>query len=87
MKYIPRFYNNEEDVLILDTVFNSDECIDYAKTHNMNVRYEDTTSTNSIRVVMNFINNGFKPEFIEEEQIYQGLNLGNKVVVNFKMRV
>ena len=33
---------------------------------------------------MDFINNGFKPEFIEEEQIYQGLRLGNNVIVNFK---
>lgn len=85
MSYIPRFYNDEKDVLILDNVFGADECIEYAKIHNMKVRYEDTTSTNSVMVIMDFINNGFKPEFKEEKQTYQGLNLGNKVIVNFKL--
>lgn len=85
MVYVPRFYNDKKDILVLDSCFGSEGCIEYAKSHNMNVRYEDTTSTNSVKVIMDFINNGFKPEFIEEEQIYQGLRLGNNVVVNFKL--
>lgn len=36
-KYIPKFSKDENDLLILSDVFSVEECLKYAKEHNMRV--------------------------------------------------
>ena len=53
-KYIPKLSKDENDLLILSDVFSVEECLKYAKEHNMRVLMECTTSTSSVEIMMLF---------------------------------
>lgn len=83
-KYIPKFDKEDKELLILDDLFTSDECLDYADKHNMDVLFTETTSTSSVRIIMDFQKRGFKHELYEEKVFAPGgLELDPKVVCRF----
>ena len=49
-EYIPKFSKYENDLLILSDLFSAEQCLKYAKEHNMRVLMECTTSTSSTKV-------------------------------------
>lgn len=65
-EYIPKFDKENKELLILDTVFRAEECMEYAIRHNMNVLFTNTTSTSSVKVMMNFQKNGFNYKLYEK---------------------
>lgn len=84
-KYIPKFSNNENDLLILSDVFSAEECLKYAKEHNMRVLMECTTSTSSVEIMMEFQKNGFNHKLFEKD-VYapDGIKLSPKVLCLFE---
>lgn len=69
--YIPKFHDEKKEVILLDDIFETMPCIDYAIRHNMSVVFINTTSTSSVEVMMAFQKEGFAHE-LYEEKIMQG---------------
>lgn len=84
-KYIPKFSKDENDLLILSDIFGAEDCIKYAKEHNMKVLMECTTSTSSVEIMMKFQKNGFNHKLFEED-VYapDGIKLTPKVLCLFE---
>lgn len=66
-KYQPRFSKESIDMLVLNNLFEADECLDYADRHNMNVILTETTSGSSIEIMMAFKRRGYAIDLIEKE--------------------
>ena len=84
-KYIPKFSKVENDLLILSDVFSVEECLKYAKEHNMRVLMECTTSTSSVEIMMLFQKNGYIHKLFEQD-VYapDGIKLSPKVLCLFE---
>lgn len=84
-KYIPKFSKDENDLLILSDVFSVEECLKYAKEHNMRVLMECTTSTSSVEIMMLFQKNGYIHKLFEQD-VYapDGIKLSPKVLCLFE---
>ena len=66
-KYIPKFDKENRDLLILDNIFATDDCAEYASRHNLNVLFTETTSTSSVETMMAFKKKGYEIEMYEKE--------------------
>lgn len=66
-KYVPKFYEDDRDLLILDNLFAVEDCVDYASRHNLNVLLTVTTSASSVEAMMQFKKQGYNIELIEKE--------------------
>lgn len=64
--YTPKFigYTN---TLILDDLFETESCVEYALQHNFNVTLTQTTSTSTGQAIAVFLSAGFKIDLIEED--------------------
>lgn len=83
MKYYPKFENGNSETLILDSSFYV-KCLEYADTHKLNVLYTDTTSTASIKVILEFMKLGYSHELYEVPQYAPGgLRLEDKIYCRF----
>ena len=83
--YIPKFAKNESDLVILDNIFDAEDCIKYVNEHNMRVLMTCTRSTASVDVMMDFKKNGFNYKLIEED-VYapDGIKLRPRVLCLFE---
>lgn len=66
-KYVPKFYKEDRDLLVLDNLFAVEDCVDYANRHNLNVLLTVTTSASSVEAMMQFKKQGYNIELIEKE--------------------
>lgn len=79
-QYIPKFKNDDSSTIILSDSFDAENCIEYAKEHNMNVVMENTKSTCLVEVMMLFQKNGFNHKLFEvEDYAPDGIKLSNKI--------
>lgn len=84
-KYIPKFDKDDQELLILDTIFNVEGCLEYAIKHNMNVLFTDTTSTSSVKVMMEFQKRGFIHKLYEKPSYApDGIELESKIMCLFE---
>ncbi|MBO5711411.1 MAG: hypothetical protein J6R47_01100 [Acholeplasmatales bacterium] len=82
MKYTIKFTDNSADTLLLDNIFAVDEYLEYAKKHNMDVIFTETTFTSAIESIYKFYIEGYNISFVEVEQIApDGLVLKPKIHV------
>ena len=65
-EYKPKFDKDNNELIILDNVFDAEYCMKYAKEYNMNVLMTVTTSTSSVEIMMLFQKNGFDYKLYEE---------------------
>lgn len=85
-KYIPTFYKGDKSTIMLTDLFSHKQCIKYAKEHNFDVIYTETTACNSVEVIVDFIDNGFSHEFIKEKVLTDnGEFLYNKIQCKFSL--
>ena len=86
-KYVPKFDKDNNELLILDTIFNAEGCLEFANAHNMNVLFTDTTSTSSIKVMMDFQESGYNYK-LYKERCYapDGIELEPKVLCLFERK-
>lgn len=84
-KYVPKFDKDNNELLILDTIFNAEGCLEFANAHNMNVLFTDTTSISSIKVMMDFQESGYNYK-LYKERCYapDGIELEPKVLCLFE---
>lgn len=83
-KYMPKFYENDRDLLILDNIFTVEDCADYASKHNLNVLFTETTSAASVETMMQFKKQGYKIELLEKEMCApDGIKLSPKIYILF----
>ena len=82
MKYPIKFTDTSADTLLLDNIFAVDEYLEYAKKHNMDVVFTETTFTSAIESIYKFYEEGYNVSFIEAKQIApDGLVLNPKIHV------
>ena len=82
MKYPIKFTDNSADTLLLDNIFAVDEYLEYAKKHNMDIVFIETTFTSAIESIYKFYKEGYNVYFEEVEQIApDGLILNPKIHV------
>ena len=82
MKYPVKFTDNSADTLLLDNIFAVDEYFEYAKKHNMNVVFTETTFTSAIESIYKFCKEGYNISFEEVKQVApDGLILNPKIHV------
>lgn len=84
-EYIPKFSKYENDLLMLSDLFSAEQCLKYAKEHNMRVLMECTTSTSSVEIMMLFQKNGYTHKLFEQD-VYapDGIKLSPKVLCLFE---
>ena len=83
-EYIPRFYGEDKSTIMLSDLFSHKQCIKYAKEHNFDVIYTETTACNSVEVIVDFIDNGFSHEFIKNKVLTDnGEFLYNRIQCKF----
>lgn len=83
-RYVPKFHENNRDLLILDNLFAAEDCVDYASKHNMSVLLTETTSTSSVEVMAKFKNKGYNIELMEKKvHAPDGIELNPKIYVLF----
>lgn len=80
--YKPKFAS--PDWLILNCVFDAEDCLDYAVKHRFNVRYSDTGSSEASKIMLKFRKKGFDIDVIGERVCVDGLELAPKPVILFK---
>lgn len=67
-KYVPRFEKDDNELLIMDNVFEAEDCVAYADRHNLNVLYKNTTSASAVEVMNMFYKKGYTVAFIEKKR-------------------
>lgn len=84
-KYIPKFRKGDLSTIILSNALDAENCVEYAKNHNMNVIMENTSSTCLAEVIVLFQKNGFSHKLFEEKNYApDGLQLSNKILCLFE---
>ena len=69
MKYPIKFTDNSANTLLLDNIFAVDEYLEYAKKHNTDVLFTETTFTSAIESIYKFYKEGYKVSFEEVKQV------------------
>lgn len=83
-EYKPQFFKNDSTTILLSNLFTYKQCILYAKEHNLDVLFTETTACNSVEIIVSFIDHGFSHEFIKEKVFSaDGLYLGNRIYCKF----
>lgn len=84
-EYMPKFSKYENDLLILSDLFSVEQCLKYAKEHNMRVLMECTKSPSSVEIMMLFQKNGYTHKLFEQD-VYapDGIKLSPKVLCLFE---
>lgn len=84
-KYTPIFDKEDNGLIILDNLFEAEECLEYASIHNMKVLMTNTTSASSIEIIMAFQNQGFNHTFFEKETFApDGIKLNPQILCLFE---
>mgnify|MGYP003271461107 CR=1 FL=1 len=84
-EYKPKFDKDDNELVILDNLFDAECCMEYAKEHNMKVLMTSTTSTSSVEIMMMFQKNGFNHKLYEEDVFApDGIKLSPKVLCLFE---
>lgn len=82
--YPIKFNDKDKTELLLDNNFAYKEYLDYALKHNVDVIYTQTESTDSVRIIYEFIKNGFCVTLDEVPCIYEGIQLDPKIQARFE---
>lgn len=83
-KYLPKFDSEDRDMLILDNIFESEDCLEYADRHNLNVMFTETRSDASFECALAFKKRGYDMELCEREAYApDGLKLNPSIYVLF----
>ncbi len=84
-QYVPKFDKQDKSLIILDNLFDTEGCVEYARNHNMKVLMTNTTSTSSVEIIMLFQKNSFNHKLYEED-VYapDGIKLSSKVLCLFE---
>lgn len=83
--YKPKFDKDDNGLVILDSAFDAESCMGYAKEHNMKVLMTVTTSTSSVEIMMLFQKNGFNHKLYEEDVFApDGIKLSPRVLCLFE---
>jgi len=85
MTYYPKFEEGNNNTLLLDHSFYGD-CLEYAVNHNLNVLYTDTTCTESVKIIYEFMKQGYDHElYVVPQRAPDGLRLENKIYCIFTL--
>ena len=80
--YIPKFENPASNLIILDSVFDADDVLEYATKHRFDVKFTETAASITLEIMMKFKKSGFEIDLAEEPNIApDGTKLIPKIVM------
>lgn len=67
-KYIPKFDDENMELLLLENIEDAFDCANFASKHNMDVKFTKTDNVSSLDVVATFQMKGFRHELIISDE-------------------
>ena len=78
------FADKEKTTLLLNNYFATNDYLEYALKHNVDVLYTQTESCSAVEVIYKFIKNGFTANFEEVTRCIDGIQLNPSIQVKFE---